>query len=161
MVVLAALGGLQCSRSASSPPATAPRPPVAVAAPAAPKPPAEARAMTTPEILQQLAQRTLDLPKLEAYYHLDERPERSPLVVVGESVAEAAPKLKKFGKPVIWKRDADVRPGQPVFRFTQVVVQGDGATVEFEYPPEGLRGSAKFKRTGEEWQATDVSIRER
>jgi hypothetical protein len=111
--------------------------------------------------ITQLAQATLDLPKLQPYYHAAELPERSPLIVVGDAFRDVLGPLTSFGKPVVMKRESELQRGEPVFRFTRIERQGEGAQVEFEYTPEGIRGQAVLALRGTSWEATSFSLVEK
>ena len=111
--------------------------------------------------LERLAQGTLDLPQLDAYYHAHETPGRVPLVAVFEDDVTEIPRLMKFGRAVVVKRGSELSNEKVAFRFTRITVNGDSATVECSYPIEGIHGVAQFIRRGDQWSPTNVQLVER
>lgn len=110
--------------------------------------------------LSEVAQAVLDLSKLEIFWHVDQRPERSPLVVVCDALEGSDSHLQKFGRPVAIKRRKELRPKEPAL-FLDVVERADNRiALEFEYPPEGVFGSAVFGLRGGHWEPTEVQVYE-
>ena len=109
--------------------------------------------------LRGLLQTTIDAPQLSGYYHVDTLPERIPLrLVVGPPVPLDL-SLTKFGRPVTLVRDP---PGTlPAMRITGIAAQSAEATVSFEYPPEGLTGTANLSRQNGDWRLESLTLVER
>jgi hypothetical protein len=112
------------------------------------------------EDLQGLVQSTIDLPQLQAYYHVDQAPERKPLVVVRNDAVDRPLQLSKFGEPVE-VLTADQAAGRPHLEITRLSVKGTEAEVEFRYPVEGVGGTVQFHKTDSGWQVASQRIVER
>jgi hypothetical protein len=111
--------------------------------------------------VERLAQLTLDHSKLAPYFHERERKERSPLIVVRTAQLGPTVHLTKFGRPVVMKDRTALARGEPFFEFTSVEAGQTTGRVQFRYPPEGLRGTALFRRddTGA-WSAVSIELSE-
>lgn len=130
-----------------------------------PKTPAEANSTkennmkenNTNNDIQQISQLTIDLPKLQQYYHSD-KPGRKPLYVVKNEVFKNDVSLTKFGEPVKFiSADEAAKKKLPAIEFTSIKINDKTATVEFRYAVEGIRGKAEFKFTGK-WEVVSSSI---
>jgi len=120
------------------------------------------RANQSSEDVAAVAQITIDIESLQQYFHEDELPERSPLVVVSDLLARQGAKLEKFGLPVVLKAEADVADWiAPHLRFSIVSMTADQATVEFSYRIEGIRGTARLNKRQGKWQVVVAEILER
>jgi len=113
--------------------------------------------------LQKAYQLTLDLPELQQYYHINEAPNRVPLIVVKNEFMNSKFKLKKFDKPVILLTKEKIRQKKIVtyFKFTDVKQKGNSLIIKFRYPVEGLAGKVIFKKTGNNWKIIDHFIAEK
>lgn len=104
---------------------------------------------------------TLNLSKLADHWHVS-LPGRDPLRVVrNANVHEHA--FMEFGSPVVWIDEADAKAGTAYFRVTGLTATKTKATLTFEYPIEGVVGTATFGRTGGkgEWRIERADVRER
>lgn len=105
----------------------------------------------------QLIQQLLDSEQLRGYWHIKQFPERSPLVVVlpdEQHTDEAC--LTMFGEKV---RLTTTPPNDGnFFIVSSISNEPDNVVMEYAYPPEGLRGTAAFKRSGGEWVLIDVQV---
>ncbi|HSK73697.1 MAG TPA: hypothetical protein VK892_18510 [Pyrinomonadaceae bacterium] len=107
--------------------------------------------------VQQISQLTLDLPKLQQYYHSD-KPGRKPLNIVKNEVLKDDVSLTKFGEPVKFiSADEAAEKKIPAIEFTSIKINDKTATVEFRYAVEGIRGKAEFKFT-DKWEVVSSSI---
>jgi len=112
--------------------------------------------------LREICQRILDASALDKYFHVDTRPERKPLVVLKNDVLSEEIALTKFGTGVKYATREELQTGsRPYFEFRQVTITGDEANVDFAYPPEGIRGTAKLNRQPAGWTVTNVKLVER
>lgn len=120
-------------------------------------------AMQSPPESDQLTlvQLTLDLPQLRQYYHVDQRPERSPLIVVAGEDTLAAGQLQQFSRPVVLERTTEAAGGKPYLRIDRVDVRNGGAQVDFAYPPEGISGHVEYRREDDSWSVVKVNLVER
>jgi hypothetical protein len=124
--------------------------------------PAESREkqMAPVSDFQALVQATIDVPSLQPYFHVDRDHTRKPLIIVqNENVSEQL-QLNKFGVPVLIVPRAQLQ-GRPYIELRALEVHNGAATVQFEYPVEGVRGSLQFARQGSAWQLTAERIVER
>jgi hypothetical protein len=94
---------------------------------------------------------------LAGYFHVDTIPERKPLVVVADVDPSVLSSLKKFGEPIVARRTKPAG-GAPCFEVTVLKIDGDRASVEFRYAPEGVSGTAALRRFGGQWTIADFDI---
>ena len=55
----------------------------------------------------QVVEKTINLPELQQYFHIDVFPERSPLIVVVDHYVSGCLELNKFGKSISIKSGND------------------------------------------------------
>lgn len=110
---------------------------------------------------ESMLRATLNLPQLGSYWHVT-KPGRDPLRIVR---TKAVPELDfmMFGSQVVWIDDKDASPGSAFFRITEVSAQKSKATLSFEYPIEGVVGTATFTRSDEKsaWRLESSDVHER
>lgn len=112
--------------------------------------------------VQELCQLTLDMDALDAYFHIDERPERKPLTILRNKHVETEPALVKFGEKVTYaSRDEIESQRKPYFEFTNIHIEADAADIAFVYPPEGIAGDVHLVRDGADWRIESHRIAER
>jgi hypothetical protein len=95
---------------------------------------------------------------LEKYYHTDVFPERIPLRIVKNDLINSDIKLKKFDENVIFIEKNDT---EPYLSFPVVNIETNSAYVEFEYPPEGIRGNANLINKNGNWEINKLIIHEK
>lgn len=107
----------------------------------------------------QLLQQLLDSEQLRGYWHIEQFPERSPLIVVmPESEHADQPCLTMFGKKV---ELTTTRPKNEIyFAVSKIRSENDKVFLEYAYPPEGLRGTATYRQSGDGPMLTEVQILE-
>ncbi len=115
--------------------------------------------MKTQHDLSAILQQVIDAKQLSGYFHADVLPERAPLRLLKNDWIHEDLKLSKFGEPVEIISDGETH--QPYMRITDVVLGEDAATLTFEYPPEGLTGTAKLSRRDDNWVLDSMSLREK
>src|SRR5262245_37049012 len=93
--------------------------------------------------LQALVQATIDVPSLQPYFHVDRDQTRKPLILVQNENVSAQLQLNKFGVPVLIVPRAQLQ-GRPYLEFRALDVHDGAATVQFDYPIEGVRGTVQF-----------------
>ena len=110
--------------------------------------------------LNVLIQATIDLPALQAYYHVEQDPTRKPLVILMNKVLSQQLSLSKFGVPVVFLSRAEIGD-RPYLEVTKLTENEAAAVIEFLYPIEGIRGTVHFKKTGETWTVETHELVER
>lgn len=124
--------------------------------------PGVGRANESAEDVAAVAQRTIDIESLQQYFHEDELPERSPIVVASALLANQGARLAKFGLPVVLRAEADTAdPTAPHLIFSITSLTTDQAAVEFAYRVEGIRGTARLSKRQGKWQVVASNILER
>ncbi len=89
---------------------------------------------------------TLMLRELGPYWHVDE-PGRDPLRIVRTALVPEQT-LTMFGSPVVWIDESAATKGTAFLRITALAATRTKATLSFEYPIEGVVGTATFSRSG-------------
>lgn len=107
-----------------------------------------------------LLQAVLDDANLDRYFHINARPERSPLSILQNEVVADSPPLVKFGVPVKYVANISAEKDSALV-FAGVRVQGDTAEVHLRYPPEGIIGKVTLTRQSDRWTSRGLKIVER
>ena len=102
-------------------------------------------------------QAAIDAPQLEPYWHVTERPERSPLVLVRFPALEGEPKLSKFGEAVAY-RAHDQLEGRPHLEVQSIAIRSDRATVVLGYPVEGIVAHVHLVREAGAWVVAKAEV---
>lgn len=110
-----------------------------------------------------LLQQVLDLDILSPFWHPD-RPGRRPLRVAAAGPLaglEAAPALSIFGEPVVFESPAAAADRRALFEFTGIESSARRVHITFRYGPEGLQGSVRYQRRGDQWLLVEKQVAER
>ncbi len=101
----------------------------------------------------KILQLTIDLPKLQQFFHVEEIQNRSPLrVAINDSNANCA-SLTKFGKKVIlFDKNATSNSLFPFLEISEMNITANLATISIKYSPEGVKGTAKLKKNNGKWE---------
>ncbi len=101
----------------------------------------------------KILQLTIDLPKLQQFFHVEEIQNRSPLrVAINDSNASCA-SLTKFGKKVIFfDKNTTSNPLFPFLEISEMNIIANLATISIKYSPEGVKGTAKLKKNDGKWE---------
>jgi hypothetical protein len=112
--------------------------------------------------LQEICQLTIDLRTLDKYFHIEELPERKPLLILKNEYVESEPSLVKFGESVqyVSRNELKNKP-RPYLEFSKIEVDENAAHVEFLYPSEGIAGRVKFFKNALGWHIEAHHIAER
>lgn len=113
-----------------------------------------------PSDLKTLVQSTIDLPALQAYYHVEHDPNRKPLIMITNTVITQPLPLSKFGVPVEFL-SREATGDRPYLEITNLSQNESTAVIEFLYPVEGIHGTVHFKKTGNTWTVVTHKIVER
>lgn len=101
---------------------------------------------------------SLNLPELGKYWHVD-KPGRDPLRIVKTPlVSEDA--LMMFGSKVVWIDESEAKKGTAFLRITGLTATKTKATLTFEYPIEGVTGTAHFAHGMNDWRLERGEVRE-
>lgn len=111
---------------------------------------------TPNENLQEIIQKSIDLPKLQQYYHIDVLPERSPLIILKSELIPSTLKLNKFGEPVEIMEESS----KAHLVFSTIDIQQNTGTINFSYPIEGISIQIKFIKTDNEWLINESMLKE-
>ena len=106
---------------------------------------------------EQILQLALNDHELEQYLH-PEASGRVPVRVAGAGVSTHI-KLKKFGVPVRVVSSSD--HNGPLLLVTQLVISADAASLQVEYPIEGVFGNFIFANHAGRWAITEAHVYER
>lgn len=109
------------------------------------------------EATRAAGQLVLDDPRFVAYLHAKERPERVPMKIAWEP-RFPRPAWTVGGQPATL---SDGLPGGPHLLPRLVQVEGDTASFELFYEPEGITVSAQVDRRGGRWEVTSLRVTER
>lgn len=99
----------------------------------------------------------LNLRELSPYWHVAE-PGRDPLRIVRTALIPEQP-LTMFGSPVLWIDESDAKKGTAFLRIIALVATKTRAVVTFEYPIEGVVGTATFAHQFD-WRLERGEVRE-
>ncbi len=103
----------------------------------------------------KVIQLTINLPKLQQYYHIAEKPERKPLKLFISDKKISCTSLTKFNEPVIL---LDSTNNGSYMHILNISPTPQTIEVSFTYKAEGIKGLANFKKQGAEWQTVTSSI---
>lgn len=97
--------------------------------------------------------------QLNGYWHIEHFPERVPLTIyLPPDVDTGDTRIEKFSQPVEFTREP---PESRVALFVDAVNKEDSVmSVDFSYPPEGLRGQARYKAIDGKWKLVDLTLHE-
>jgi hypothetical protein len=112
------------------------------------------------ETSDNVYQQTLDLPGLQQYYHINEVPGRTPLVVVTNPSLSPELGLKKFGQPVkiLTKEEIELKKIDAYLEFMNIIRKENTITIIFEYAAEGVVGEVIFKEKKGNWRVVKHQI---
>jgi hypothetical protein len=104
---------------------------------------------------------TLNLSQLSPYWHVD-LPGRDPLRIVKTSLVPEQ-ELMMFGSQVVWIDESEAKKGTAFLRITGLSATKTKATLTFEYPIEGVTGTAAFAHvpSSHDWRLERGEVRER
>jgi len=111
--------------------------------------------------VQQIVQKVIDYQGLDAYFHVDVRPERSPLIIMDNDLLRGI-HLEKFGQQVQFMSRPDIlKKRKPYLAFSKINIQADEALLMFVYPAEGIAGEVHLEKQKNTWKVTAAKIVER
>lgn len=104
---------------------------------------------------KEICQHTLDLDWLQNFYHIDV-PGRKPLIVLKNKFFNEPPSLSKFGEPVVFLSEAEIKEKkiEAYFIFSEILPSStnDEAIITFKYPVEGVFGRVHFRKDNSGWK---------
>ena len=110
--------------------------------------------------ISAIAQLIIDLDVLQQYYHVDEVKGRKPLLIVRNKYMKHEPRLTKFGESVRFVSQSEAGD-RPYLVFTNIEIAGETASVNFQYPVEGVLGSVNLRKLNASWRVEDRELYER
>lgn len=108
---------------------------------------------------QKMLETTLLMKELSPYFH-PKLPGRDPLRIVKTPLL-AEHDLMMFGSNVAWIEEKEAKAGTAFFRITALVASKTKAKLSFEYPIEGVSGTATFSHRFSEWRYESGEVREK
>jgi hypothetical protein len=108
-----------------------------------------------------MLRQTLNLRALSGFWHVT-KPGRDPLRVVRTKDVPDF-EFMMFGSQLVWVDEAAAAAGTAFFRVTSLRASKSRATLAFEYPVEGVIGTATFSRGdgASEWRLVASDVHER
>jgi len=117
------------------------------------------RALPESQDVSDIIQQVVDMPSLQAFYHVDTIPDRKPLIIVGDFDELS---VNQFGVPVsvLSTKQASAKYPSAFLEITMLQINGEIAKVTFRYVPEGVEGEA-ILRKNRDWKITKSKLVER
>jgi hypothetical protein len=109
--------------------------------------------------IEAIFQVVLNQPELEAYWHVDEAPDRSPLLILANETTPTDLVLSMFDESVQILPAEEVGD-RPYFEFRSFERSGNRASVSFAYEVEGVIGTVELELNEGLWIITDRSLAE-
>ena len=108
-----------------------------------------------------ILRKVLNLPEISPYWHVN-LPGRDPLRIVKTPLLSEQ-SLTMFGSPVVWIDESAATKGTAFLRITSLAATKTKATLTFEYPIEGVAGTATFDYVDglHEWRLAHATVSER
>lgn len=104
------------------------------------------------ENLEEVIQKAIDLAKLQQYYHINEIPNRFPLIILKNDKIPSILKLNKFGKQVeILDESTITKQNKAYLVFSKTNITENTASIHFSYPIEGIRVRIEFIKKDNKW----------
>lgn len=114
--------------------------------------------------LQSIIEQLLNLLDLQQYFHIEEDPNRLPLVLEQTSIVQASrlKGLKKFGQDVriLERNDIYQQQLKNYLLIDKWFIQKDLLTIQLHYKTEGVFAEVRFEKVRDEWQIKSQSISE-
>jgi hypothetical protein len=120
--------------------------------------PAEAKSESSADVLNVVLQRVIEDEELDKFLHL-QSPGRFPLKIAGKDLPSGV-SLTKAGQPVavVPVPEAPGSKKDAVLVFTQLEVSAKDAIIGYRYDVEGIRGTARVKKTDHGWELSSSRI---
>ena len=109
--------------------------------------------------VEMIYQVVLNMPEMEQFWHTDDAPDRSPLIVLENEITPADLTLSAFGQPVQILPEDEIGD-RPFFVFRSLERGGDRASVSFAYEEEGVIGTVDLERRQGLWIVVDQAVAE-
>lgn len=118
---------------------------------------ASARIDVPADPIGPVLQAAIDAPQLDPYWHVAERADRSPLVLVRFPALQGEPPLVKFGKPVEYATHADAA-SRPHIEVQAISIKPDRAMLVLGYPVEGVVAHVSLVRENGAWIVAKAEV---
>lgn len=108
----------------------------------------------------KIVEKTINLPILQQYYHINTYPERVPLIVVVDRFVSNCAELKKFDKSIKVMDSIHSKELQNETYIKITIENIDPATIKvtFAYKLEGIKGRIKLIRDNSKWVVSESKI---
>jgi len=112
--------------------------------------------------IEQILKKSIDLPILQQYYHIDTHPDRSPLVVIANDKITKDISIEKFGKKVLIINETEAKKQNKAYViFTKMTIDNITASIEIGYPIEGIICKIEFAKEHNDWLIKNHKLLER
>jgi len=107
-----------------------------------------------------IIEKTINLPELQQYFHIESFPNRTPLVILVKKVRHKCIELKKFNSPVEILDFSHTKKlkSKPYIEIELMNIDSKTADVNFMYKPEGIKGNIKFTNKNGRWNVVEQRI---
>lgn len=107
----------------------------------------------------KILQLTIDLPKLQQFFHEKEIQNRSPLRVAVEDTDVTCIKLTKFNKKVILvDKNTISNQSIPFLELLKIDISTNLAIMSAAYSVEGIKITARLKKTDGSWELYESHV---
>jgi len=112
--------------------------------------------------IQQILQKSINLPQLQQYYHIDTNPNRSPLVILTNDKFPKDLSIEKFEKKVLILSEDEIKKQNKVYlEFSKIEIEENTALIEISYAIEGIACKIQFIKKYQEWSVKNATIIEK
>ncbi len=105
----------------------------------------------------------IELPEMKPYWHAEEVPGRSPLILLCNACTPRSLRLTKFGVPVrvLDHQQRTDAKAEAYLEISELTIHGDTAQARMQYAVEGVVVEAGFARKDGTWTVTQAKAVER
>ncbi len=107
----------------------------------------------------KILQLTINLPKLQQFFHEEEIQSRSPLRIAVKDTKVGCIKLTKFNKKVILvDKNTISKQSFPFLELLKMDISSNFATINAAYSVEGVKVTATLKKTDGKWELYESQV---
>jgi len=100
----------------------------------------------------KILQLTIDLPKLQQFFHVEKIQDRSPLRVAVNDVNVSCTLTKFDKKVVLFDKNTTYNQSVPFIEVLEIDISSNLATISIVYRVEGIKGTAKLRKNDSKWE---------